>query len=258
MFPRQLGEIAHRHNVESLHLQFTQGNWRAEQWGAPTVNAQGVGAEVYAKITNDSDADWRGLTNALSGVFCASLNFIDTTNTNRPRRSFAGARHAHLPRENVCTENLTPWIKQLPCQGVAGLGALLNPYRLYNMHFHAMAVDLAPRSIDGQPVLAYKQTLAVVVDPRTFGLDGQWTLAQLVDREMRPACAVAKRSTVRVLQSDRVGLGPAPDRVDAVNGHMVSVYDAAARGGELTDVKFTVSSDRAERQRATPPAIVAH
>lgn len=31
-----------------------------------------------------------------------------------------------MPREAVCTENLTPWLRLLPCRDVAGLGALLH------------------------------------------------------------------------------------------------------------------------------------
>jgi hypothetical protein len=29
-------------------------------------------------------------------------------------------RYGTLPRENVCTENLTPWLKLLPCRSQAG------------------------------------------------------------------------------------------------------------------------------------------
>lgn len=57
---------------------------------------------------------------------CASLQFMDRTVSSRPTSAFApsGAntdvsrltlRRAHLPRELVCTENLTPWLKLLPC-----------------------------------------------------------------------------------------------------------------------------------------------
>lgn len=72
----------------------------------------------------------------LSGLFCASLNFIDETLTTEPRLSFRHElitpsqqniqqqddttttvlRYGALPHENVCTENLTPWIKLLPCK----------------------------------------------------------------------------------------------------------------------------------------------
>lgn len=105
------------------------------------------------------DGTWKELTNVLSGIFCASLNFIDSTNTVQPSASFKPLgigngmcpftvihfktvflvntlqrdnclcflcselevtdhrflRYATLPREIVCTENLTPWKKLLPC-----------------------------------------------------------------------------------------------------------------------------------------------
>lgn len=34
------------------------------------------------------DGAWKELTNVLSGIFCASLNFIDSTNTVHPSASF--------------------------------------------------------------------------------------------------------------------------------------------------------------------------
>lgn len=34
------------------------------------------------------DENWKELTNVLSGIFCASLNFIDSTNTVEPTASF--------------------------------------------------------------------------------------------------------------------------------------------------------------------------
>jgi phosphatidylinositol glycan class T len=72
------------------------------------------------------DSHWKSLTNTLSGLFCASLNFIDETITTEPRLSFRSIaevnttnqqlRYGSLPHENVCTENLTPWVKLLPCK----------------------------------------------------------------------------------------------------------------------------------------------
>ncbi len=77
------------------------------------------------------DDHWKSLTNTLSGLFCASLNFIDETITTEPRLSFRSDRNnlnqdeqlrfGSLPHENVCTENLTPWIKLLPCKAKASI-----------------------------------------------------------------------------------------------------------------------------------------
>ncbi|KAJ1878272.1 Subunit of the glycosylphosphatidylinositol transamidase complex-like protein, partial [Kickxella alabastrina] len=217
-----------RYNVDELHLAFTQGNWREARWGYPPVNSQGVGAEVRARIRGaeeQSAAQWKGLTNTLSGVFCASLNFIDETNTVMPQLTFADEsasssmkegilRQGYLPRENVCTENLTPWIKQLPCQSKSGVGALLNPHRLYNMHFNSMGISLEPvgrTRHGGRPTaLRYKQHLSVVLDPRTFGLGSKWTASELVGMQLVPACPVAERSTVRVVIAPGSGVRVTP------------------------------------------------
>lgn len=73
------------------------------------------------------DEEWRSLTNALAGLFCASLNFVDAFNSMSPEFSFrptgvrtesvnsSHLRYSSLPREIACTENLTPFKKLLPC-----------------------------------------------------------------------------------------------------------------------------------------------
>ncbi len=139
-----------------------------------------------------ADKRWITLTNALSGLFCASLNFIDSTRTIRPVLSFdpmgdhpqlknataasastasaagagaaaegAGQRqqqqqqqqrrssrlhllHGTLPREPVCTENLTPFLKLLPCKGKAGISTLLDGHKLFDASWQSMAIDVRP------------------------------------------------------------------------------------------------------------------
>jgi len=71
-----------------------------------------------------ADSDWKSLVTSLSGLFCASLNYIDETVTTSPQLTFVPSdtnkslafRYGALPKETVCTENLTPWTKILPCQ----------------------------------------------------------------------------------------------------------------------------------------------
>ncbi|KAG2746492.1 Gpi16-domain-containing protein [Suillus brevipes Sb2] len=83
-------------------------------------------------------AAWSGLRNALSRLFCASLGSLDSRRTLSPTVTFplSGStptfaphelRHASLPSENVCTENLTPFLKLLSCKGHAGLATLTQP-----------------------------------------------------------------------------------------------------------------------------------
>lgn len=93
----------------------------------------------------------------LSGQFCASLNFIDSAASVQPKFSLRPEGYANedvlrndsvfyaaLPTETVCTENLTPWKKLLPCSSKSGLATLLNAVHVFNSNFFALALDIFP------------------------------------------------------------------------------------------------------------------
>lgn len=95
------------------------------------------------------------MTNALSGLFCASLNFIDATRTIRPVLSFhpnghhsdlsrLHLLHGALPREPVCTENLTPFLKLLPCKAKVGISTLLDGHKLFDANWQSMSIEVRP------------------------------------------------------------------------------------------------------------------
>lgn len=183
-FPRSLGQILQHANTRELHLRFSLGRWDAESWGArPWGGAKegGTGVELWAWVeaSTDEEADgqWLTLTNALSGLFCASLNFIDSTRTTRPVMSFqpSGSHatatddlhllHGTLPREVVCTENLTPFLKLLPCKGKAGISSLLDGHKLFDASWQSMSIDVKPVcEADGECKLQITQTIDMVLD----------------------------------------------------------------------------------------------
>ena len=99
------------------------------------------------------DERWRGLRNALAGLFCASLGSIDEQRTTSPSLTFGPEgdlpssspyqlRHGTLPTENVCTENLTPFLKLLPCKSRSGIAHLLNPHKLFDADWHGLGVHV--------------------------------------------------------------------------------------------------------------------
>ena len=50
-------------------------------------------------------------------------------------------KYATLPSEVVCTENLTPWIKLLPCGKYKGLAQLLtNPSKLFDSSYNSIGI----------------------------------------------------------------------------------------------------------------------
>ncbi|KAK7878621.1 hypothetical protein WMY93_030457 [Mugilogobius chulae] len=185
LFPKSLGQVISKFSVRELHISFTQGYWRTMQWGQPFLPAP-PGAELWVwfqDTVTDVDDTWKELTNVLSGIFCASLNFIDSTNTVQPSASFKPLgignvtdhrflRYATLPREIVCTENLTPWKKLLPCGSKAGLAVLMKSEKLFHSSFHSEAVHIRPVCGNHQCTTTsweLRQTLDVVFDLHTSG-----------------------------------------------------------------------------------------
>lgn len=158
LFPRSLGQIMSESNTRELHLRFGQGWWDAEEWGVPPMNGElvgGIGVELWAWIAGNDEAaaweNWRQLTHALGGYFCASLNFVDETVTTFPSENIhkpwgdkpanAWLMRGALPAEPICTENLTPFLKLLPCKGKAGISSLLDGHSLFSSRWQSMSVD---------------------------------------------------------------------------------------------------------------------
>ncbi|KAF2123941.1 GPI transamidase component GPI16 precursor [Dothidotthia symphoricarpi CBS 119687] len=183
-FPRSLGQILQHARAKELHLRFSVGRWDAENWGQRPWNGAregGTGVELWAWVEADNEAEsfaqWLTLTNALSGLFCASLNFIDATKTIRPVMSFSPEGdhsnssnlhllHGTLPHEVVCTENLTPFLKLLPCKGKAGISSLLDGHKLFDASFQTMAIDVRPVCEEGGASCSVEmeQTVDMVLD----------------------------------------------------------------------------------------------
>ncbi|KAL9617611.1 MAG: hypothetical protein Q9160_007624 [Pyrenula sp. 1 TL-2023] len=171
LFPRSLGQILQHANARELHIRFTTGRWDPETWGSRPWNGYkegGTGVELWAWIEAASEeaayADWITLTQSLSGLFCASLNFVDSTRTTRPTSTFGQTGHhvkkdtplhmlhGVLPGEVVCTENLTPFLKLLPCKGKAGISSLLDGHKLFDASWQSMSIDVRPICEPGKTI----------------------------------------------------------------------------------------------------------
>ncbi|KAF2670587.1 GPI transamidase-like protein component Gpi16 [Microthyrium microscopicum] len=186
-FPRSFGQILQHAHTKELHLRFSVGRWDAETWGARPWNGAregGTGVELWAWVEAKSDEEansrWLTLTNALSGLFCASLNFIDSTRTIRPMKTFEPEGlhpksmlpnlqllHGVLPHEVVCTENLTPFVKLLPCKGKAGISSLLDGHKLFDASWQVMSIDVRPichGDDESNCILEIEQTVDMVLD----------------------------------------------------------------------------------------------
>jgi len=180
--------------------------------------------------------NWKKLTSFLSGQFCASINLIKPTVTIRPKISFRPFLQqsdkniqtaqeygylAALPQEAICTENLTPWTKLLPCQNKKGLGTLLVATNIFNSKFVSLSLDstfscsvcisvrLIPSYLiislqditrcSSTPGIELTQSILVVFDAPS-ALDGRysWTLNSLFNSPLLSYCPLSSSSHVYV------------------------------------------------------------
>lgn len=164
VIPKSLDAVLKSTNTRELHLRFGHG-WYDSELNGKLVNngflSGGTGVEIWATIesTDEQGAfdEWIQLANSLSGMFCASFNFIDSSITTVPEKLFGGdinldsqvdlkANLYHfrsaLPREPICTENLTPFLKLLPTKGKQGISTLLSGNKMFNAEWTSMSIDV--------------------------------------------------------------------------------------------------------------------
>lgn len=200
------------------------------------------GAEVWAwfnalnRTQEQIDAQWKDLCGILSGLLCASLNFIDNSNTVQPEYSFRPTfspgisalsssvaslnttkyqiRYAALPREIVCTENLTPWKKLLPCHLHEGLGSLLNSGYIHSTNYHSIGIHVrllshemlkstsAAKKLGPSPqTLELRQTVNLVYDKEIMpasASDRDWSIRKMFGMGLNSACQLATSSRIYV------------------------------------------------------------
>ena len=78
MFPKVIAEIVRTYGVGEVHLSFSRGRWQTERWSHPPVAApQGVELRAWFLPTEGLKEAWKGITHALSGLFGASINFLE-------------------------------------------------------------------------------------------------------------------------------------------------------------------------------------
>lgn len=209
--------------VRELELSFTQGRWNYERWGGydplSSSNAKPPGVELWAVFDvpqHEVDASWKNLTHTLSGLFCASINFLEsstayTTPEWGSQQSSGKLRYGALPREAVCTENLTPWLKLLPCRDKAGLAALMDRPSIYRGYYHSQRLHLTSSEfgiVGSTTGIVLDQTLTLVLKPNkeTGSIyssspiyQPNWSISSLFGREVGGKCVLAESSTVYVL-----------------------------------------------------------
>lgn len=214
IFPLSLFKLFRQHQVQELHLSLSKGVWKYDQWGIPIRDVPS-NAHLWAWFTSNVNAseNWAKLTRHLSGQFCASINLIDRTVTLAPKlshRPFLTSSRvqnpqgylAALPQEAICTENLTPWIKLLPCRSKSGLAMLLQATKIFNSRFFSMSLDFKYSCSDISKCpettgIELIQSIVIVFNP-PFLIDGKysWSLNSLFGSTIQAQCSLSGESHV--------------------------------------------------------------
>ncbi|KAI0068973.1 Gpi16 subunit GPI transamidase component [Artomyces pyxidatus] len=215
LFPLAMGQLLREYAITELHLTLNAGKWDYDRWGYPEEPGVGSGAELWTWMGDGAptsiDERWKAIQNAHAGLFCASLGSMDTQRTTSPTRAFPPTgdlprlpaphvhrlRHATLPAEHVCTENLTPFLKLLPCPAHAGIAALLAPHKVFDADWHGLGVHVRWRAGKGVELV---MTVQAVFDPVRMSAERKrdWSFHSVFDRTIPRSCPVATTSLIHV------------------------------------------------------------
>lgn len=216
ILPLSISDLVATTDLERLHFSLTKGNWDNQNWGY-SIRPSPPGAQIRVKFQRhdaSTSRSWKKLINSLAGKFCASLTAENYEVLTLSQLSF-GELYASLPEESVCTGNLTPWKKLLPCYTSSGLGSLLNAVNLLKSSFISMAVDLEPiRTIndEGKRQVQLTQTIMIVFNPlNLFEGKQTWSLSKIFGSSLKRVCPVADHSLVHIdvtRQNDIANLYP--------------------------------------------------
>ena len=148
-----------------------------------------------------------------------------------------------LPGENVCTENLTPWKKLLPCGAKRGLTTFLNADHIHSTKYHSLGLSLrkicssAANQVEcSNPDIELTQHLSLVFDPLSLpdnlrsalhereSASSNWSLRTLFGIGVTSACPLATSSRILIdTSSGEFGLLPSNSNVDQIEE--ILVYD---------------------------------
>ncbi|KAJ6637247.1 GPI transamidase component PIG-T [Pseudolycoriella hygida] len=281
---RSIAEIFHYYHVKELHISLSNGLWRYENWGYPVVPGA-PGAEVWAWFDGNLNEtqvneEWKNLCGTLSGLLCASLSFIDNSNTLKPKFSFrpefadalkeeanATIRYATLPREIVCTENLTPWKKLLPCNNREGFISLLNSGFIHSTSYHSLGLHIRTLSqADSFYKMQIKQTVNLVFDKKIVSHNEDWSIRRMFGQGLTGGgCFLAKTSKIYVDVTDQdfdFTTNPTQLFTSQRGGSVQKIAEFDMKQRHRNDVTFNIATvSRAKNHKlmnmASPPPLYA-
>ena len=237
-FPPVIAQLVQTTKVQEFHLSFSHGQ-RPDESIYPGVPS-GADMSAWFSKKRNVDESWNKFTHSMAGIFCASLNEMDSSRTVEPVHSFKPegdlnallrenlndyvVKYSTLPREVTCTENLTPWLKLLPCKSKSGLASLLNPIKIFNAPFFAMSSHLrviCQNEECSMKNLEFIQGLSFIADLHT----GFWNIQSVLGRRLVNSCQVSQHTKIMLQTSDVSNLNIPPTYMKKIKEKQFAVYE---------------------------------
>mmetsp|Transcript_146589 Transcript_146589/g.267262 ORF Transcript_146589/g.267262 Transcript_146589/m.267262 type:complete len:647 (+) Transcript_146589:89-2029(+) len=183
VFPKPLGKLVNgQPSLSAFEATLTRGRWK-DEWGPLLKEFRPSGALLTATTESDDkevvDKAWRFLISALSGTLCASFEGMDPGHVSMPfvmpmqlpwKEPGRQLQFATLPYEPICTENLTPWLKLLPCGRKRGLASLIAPLAVAEAPLVSLSLTMAVDRGAGHVELRTSLDVVLPLEARVAGL----------------------------------------------------------------------------------------
>lgn len=273
LFPKRLGDLVSKFKLDELKLTLSQGTWKNDKWGVPSVSAPS-GSELWGLFQNGLsqelvDEYWLQSSRTLSGLFGLSINLDTTPNTVNPKFLHLtqanstsinpdNVRYVSIPNEIVCTENLTPWIKLLPCARNKGLGHLFkNIQKLFESQYLLAGLNFKRKCLDERCLTQrteLKQTLSLVYNlnllkARRTENEIVWSFNHIFGNKIQSVCPIADASTIYMdLGSEKAPTVPFTKKEKLTNEKSIFVFDLKSKLKESSEFNPLVISEKRSAQ----------
>lgn len=273
LFPKRLGDIVSTFKMDQLKLTLSQGTWKYDKWGMPSLSAPS-GSELWAIFENGLsekivDENWLQSSRTISGLFGLSINLKDNPNTVKPKYlnlaignssslDANNLRYVSVPNEIICTENLTPWIKLLPCGRNKGVAQLFkNIQKLFEAQYLLAGLDYDKKCMDPNCLkekIEFTQTISLVYDLNLLNVkktedEVVWSFSTVLSSKIDSACPVADSSNIYLDLGNNISpTTQFTKKVKYSKEKSVFVYDLKSVLKDQTDFNPLIISKRKTEQ----------
>ncbi|RTG89225.1 phosphatidylinositol glycan, class T [Schistosoma bovis] len=212
------------------------------------------------------DQSWFKLTHALSGLFCASLNRLSTNehfaspiHSYKPSgvpkfsRVSKEVRYSQLPGEALCSENLTPWTKYLPCKSFSGLGSLLRSTSLFKSNYNTMTIGV-------RRVCLCLSHSYVLFNLDIYIFSAPWSIRSILGSEFKGFCDAANTSRVFILASYEDMNIPLDNKlkVDCLDNRVLAAYSTKDLSTQFISFPFKTSGKKSSPEHSPLVSATKH